>query len=107
MASEMEIEAARTEFQRLEDMGAAQWDCIVHALLAAERVRWQPRWRHKKRGTSYEQIGHAELQSSCGPINEGEPLVIYRGEDGKLWARPVLDFHDGRFEPLPSPPEDK
>jgi hypothetical protein len=29
-----------------------------------------------------------------------ESLVIYRGKDGDLWARPVREFRDGRFEPV-------
>lgn len=56
-------------------------------------------WRHKKRGAAYQIIGHAELQSAGGYLEEGEPLTIYKSiEDGKLWARPVLEFYDGRFE---------
>ncbi|WP_394657635.1 hypothetical protein [uncultured Novosphingobium sp.] len=38
---------------------------------------------------------------------EGDGLVIYRGEDGKLWARLADEFHDGRFEALrPQAPTD-
>lgn len=59
-------------------------------------------WRHKKRGTNYEKIGVAELQCATGQNpGEGEGLVIYRGEDGKLWARLADEFHDGRFEWVP------
>lgn len=55
-------------------------------------------WRHVKRGTVYEKIGVAELQCATGQNpGEGEGLVIYRGEDGKLWARMADEFHDGRF----------
>lgn len=54
-------------------------------------------YRHKKRGTTYEVIGEAELQASQ-PQAEYAALVIYRGEDGKLWARNSGEFHDGRFE---------
>ncbi len=55
------------------------------------------RWRHLKRGTTYEEIGRARLQASYPP-NEGDVLVIYRGDDGKLWAREENEFLDGRFE---------
>ncbi len=55
-------------------------------------------WRHKKRGTAYEEIGRAELQDATGSATEGCTLVIYRGEDGKLWARQENEFEDGRFE---------
>jgi hypothetical protein len=26
------------------------------------------------------------------------PLTVYRADDGSLWARPGLEFADGRFE---------
>lgn len=52
--------------------------------------------KHKKRGSIYSVLGYAELQSGF-PIEEGQRLVVYRGEDGKLWARPEQEFHDGRF----------
>ena len=53
-------------------------------------------YRHAKRGTVYEVIGTAELQAGQ-PQFEHADLVIYRGEDGKLWARNSGEFHDGRF----------
>ena len=62
------------------------------------------RWRHKKRGTTYEEIGRAELQIAAGAVFEGDTLVVYRGEDGKLWARGEREFEDGRFERLPELP---
>ena len=55
-------------------------------------------YRHKIRGTLYTVIGSAFLQTSQ-PLEEGQELVIYKGEDGRLWARPAGEFHDGRFEP--------
>ena len=58
-----------------------------------------PRWRHKKRGTYYTALGTARLQlASPVVIEEGAVLVIYRGDDGVLWARPEAEFKDGRFE---------
>jgi hypothetical protein len=55
-------------------------------------------WRHRKRGTAYVEIGRATLQAATGPAGEGDTLVIYRGEDGRIWAREVHEFEDGRFE---------
>lgn len=55
-------------------------------------------FRHKKRLTTYNIIGDAELQCSS-PVEEGDKLIVYRcKETGKLWARPQSEFFDGRFE---------
>lgn len=58
------------------------------------------RYRHVKRGTVYEVVGEAELQTVSGALVDGSALLIYRGDDGKLWAREEGEFHDGRFELL-------
>ena len=55
--------------------------------------------KHKRRGTTYEVVGDASVQASM-PIHEGDHIVVYRGQDGALWARPYKEFHDGRFEPV-------
>lgn len=54
------------------------------------------RWRHVKRGTFYTEIGRAELQMAADVV-DGSELVIYRGNDGKWWARQEDEFYDGRF----------
>lgn len=59
-------------------------------------------YRHKKRGTTYEVIGVAELQVSADMLCDGSAMVVYRGADGKLWVREEGEFHDGRFEAQPS-----
>jgi hypothetical protein len=60
------------------------------------------RVRHKKRGTTYEVLGEAEVQLSTFQtygIKEGDKLIVYRSEaDGKLWLRLASEFTDGRFE---------
>jgi CDGSH-type Zn-finger protein len=62
-------------------------------------VRAAPTHRHVKRGTLYDVLGQAELQSSGGPVPERATLTVYRGaDDGKLWARPQPEFEDGRFD---------
>jgi hypothetical protein len=60
-----------------------------------------PRWRHKTRGTTYVEIGRATVQASTGTIDEDNIVVVYRSEDGRLWARERREFEDGRFEPVP------
>lgn len=68
------------------------------AIAAAEGAPPVNRWRHKKRGSTYTEVGRGQLQTDQ-PIHDMEPMVIYRSEhDGSLWARPVSEFEDGRFE---------
>jgi hypothetical protein len=57
------------------------------------------KFRHKKRGSTYTVIGEAAVQSDTH-IVEGDTLVIYQAEDGRIWARPKVEFHDGRFEEI-------
>ena len=58
------------------------------------------RYRHVKRGTVYEVVGEAELQMNADCLVDGSQMMVYRGEDGKLWCRHYDEFHDGRFEAL-------
>jgi hypothetical protein len=55
------------------------------------------RWRHKKRGTEYDEIARGLLQVTLA-AGDNEPVVIYCGDDGRYWVRPVSEFEDGRFE---------
>lgn len=57
-------------------------------------------FKHKKRGTTYDYIGEAQLQTDV-PMNDCEMVVIYRcKETGMLWVRRQVEFYDGRFERL-------
>lgn len=70
---------------------------IAELTAARERLAGEAeQYRHIKRGTVYTMIGTAELQAAQ-PQCEHAALAIYRGEDGKLWARNTAEFHDGRF----------
>lgn len=80
-------------------------DDIVRQAIAAylSVLSEQPRerWQHVKRGTVYTKVGIAELQMNCDLLLDGSELVVYRGDDGKLWCREVTEFEDGRFVPAP------
>lgn len=64
--------------------------------------------RHKARGTFYDVLGEAEVQLAkpavtniarpYSLISEGDRLVVYVGDDGKMYLRFPEEFHDGRFE---------
>ncbi len=62
------------------------------------------RWRHKRRGSTYTEIGRGQLQTITAAVMEGCRLVAYIGDDGKLWFRPETEFEDGRFDELPAEP---
>lgn len=65
-------------------------------IVKTEETTIRPRFKHKKRGTTYVSIGRAEVQ---GSLVEGQIAQVYQAEhDGKLWARSSEEFHDGRFE---------
>jgi hypothetical protein len=57
----------------------------------------QNKWKHKKRGTIYTEVARGIFQCT-GSLLDEESVVIYQGEDGKFWVRPVAEFEDGRFE---------
>lgn len=83
---------------------------VVQALFAAPQPggiaysSQQPRWRHKKRGTTYVEIGRASLQIATDPVEEDDRVVIYRSDtDGRLWVRGEAEFMDGRFEAISIP----
>lgn len=59
-------------------------------------------YKHRARQSTYFTLAEADLQSSKGPIAEGERLQLYFSEDDptKVYARPLDEFNDGRFEQL-------
>ena len=83
------------------------------AKLRAE-AEWRPiesaDWFQHIRGGIYTVVGAAKLQTAA-PIGDMTELTVYRSiKDGSLWARPTVEFMDGRFAKVPngrpSPPKD-
>ncbi len=61
---------------------------------------WRPTHWHVQRGTEYEVLGEGCFQASMLPYADDLAVTVYRGEDGRLWARPTSEFNDGRFRPF-------
>lgn len=59
----------------------------------------QPIYRHKKRGTTYQVIGYAQVQCES-PLTEYEIVTVYKPEVGPLddehglWVRRMSEFED-------------
>lgn len=66
---------------------------------------WRPTHRHVKRGTEYQILGRAVVQTAT-PLEDEEYAIVYRDEGGTLWVRCADEFNDGRFQSLPAPPHD-
>ncbi len=56
--------------------------------------------RHLKRGSIYQVLRRDGEVQSKRPIEEGDKLVTYIGQDGRVWHRPPEEFDDGRFQQL-------
>ncbi len=56
--------------------------------------------RHLKRGSIYKVLPRDGEVQSKRPIREGDKLVTYIGQDGRVWHRPPEEFDDGRFQQL-------
>ena len=103
----------RADTAWLRSIARRSWDDNVsNALFLAatelETLRaaaaWQPTHQHVRRGSEYQALGKAVLQTGSY-LGDETNLMIYRDKDGSLWARPVSEFGDGRFVPLPTPPD--
>jgi len=65
---------------------------------------WQPTHKHKIQGGEYQYVGVGRTQSN-NHMPDLTEVVIYKEENGTLWARDYDEFYDGRFEELPQPPK--
>lgn len=52
---------------------------------------WKPTHQHRKGGLYQILHGHAVIEMTM------TPAVVYESQDGTIWVRPQLQFHDGRF----------
>jgi hypothetical protein len=62
-------------------------------------TKFTPTHRHIKRGSSYMLTGAVTVQCAA-PVSDGDILMLYEAEDGRLYVRPRHEFYDGRFEKL-------
>lgn len=59
-----------------------------------------PTHRHVKSSGLYSEEGRCHLQTDT-PVCDNARLVVYRGQDGRMWARPNAEFDDpNRFQRL-------
>ena len=98
-------------------LGYMQGVLVANGCLTLEECkeineRYSDDWthHHTKRGTKYKVVGQVRAQCSIMPINDGDMLMLFIGEDGVYSARHPSEFNDGRFERITrpeSPPHDK
>ena len=55
------------------------------------------KYTHKKSLKIVTVVGVGKIQSDVN-LKDMDEVVIYRDEDGSLWARRWKEFSDGRFE---------
>lgn len=70
-----------------------KWTAVINAMDIG-----RPQFvRHRARGSEYEVVGQAYLQTSK-PLADMEPMVVYTDILGRMWVRPESEFTDGRFD---------
>lgn len=84
-------------FPSLRDIVFLGLGMIAARLDMAAKEQSKPVFKHLKRGTTYNILGTARIQTEW-PVVDNVELTVYQGtEDGKMWARPTDEFLDGRF----------
>ena len=76
---------------------------VADALKAflSELPRGMRQFRHKKRGTDYALVGTLTVQCET-PLKDGDEVLTYIDETGRMWGRRGPEFFDGRFEEVKS-----
>jgi len=95
----IEPDEAQVAIGVLDWIGPQLSNALARSKAQTSTVEPPERYRHVKRGTVYEVVGRAELQVNSIALADGATMVVYRGDDGKLWVRSEAEFMDGRFEP--------
>jgi Lar family restriction alleviation protein len=78
----------------------AAWNTRAAAPTSEPPISARATHRHIKSGGLYTELARGKLQTS-EPLDDMQDMVAYRGEDGRVWFRPLSEFGDvTRFEPL-------
>lgn len=97
---QLETDNARMRSDLSEIIGALRSAKLLaeNSLQAVSPDR-RRQWLHRKRQTTYTELGRGRLQIDCD--HDMTEVVIYESnKDGTLWARPAAEFADGRFVPV-------
>jgi hypothetical protein len=83
-------------------MGAYREAAIEHTQSLMAENKSKPAddtvYRHHTTGNTYRKLGEGRIQSNV-PLDDMAYVVIYEGKDGKLWARPVVEWNT-KFKPV-------
>jgi hypothetical protein len=108
-----ELDYAQAHVRNQRAVVEANLNTLIHAqrrfeqseLEKAElltRIQFQDppvQMQHVKRGTIYDLVCVASVQTDT-PLADYDQVMVYRGEDGQTWVRPLGEFNDGRFVPV-------
>lgn len=76
-----------------EELEASPAPAVAHQAASS----WM--WTHKVKGGEYRMLGEALLQCDV-PLTDMDRVVVYQGEDGRIWVRDGSEWDD-RFTRLP------
>lgn len=74
------------------------------ALTGDDPIVDMSRLRHIKSGGQYTVLARDAQIQTGEPLSDYDRVVVYRGDNGMTWVRPVAEMDDGRFEPVAPPP---